>query len=158
MTAKVNLQAAASEIGNMVRAFRAFSEAQNVLDVLANHEQVARESKAAAEVARTDLDKATGDLEKAKADAVDIRKKAKDAVTAAESKAATMLADATEKAEGMVAAAQMRVSDLTDEVAMLGDQAKALRNTVAEETGRLEALQQRLNLAQEARRKALEEA
>jgi ABC-type transporter Mla subunit MlaD len=155
---KPNLQQAASEIGNMVRAFRAFSEAQNALDTLANYEQVARESKDSANAARGELVAASASLEKAKAEAADAKDSAKSMLANAKDKAAAIVGDAEAKTAAMVAEVQSKINELNDQAYTLTEKLASLRSTIVEEEGRLEGIRQRAAAAKDAARKAFEEA
>jgi chromosome segregation ATPase len=115
-----NVAAAAAEIKNMQRAFRAFGEADNIIAVLENLDQIAKERQAAADAATAKMLDAQGELTKAISDTDAAKQEAKD-----------IRATAKEKAAGIVEAAQAKADTTTTTI---GEAQEKARKDIAELT------------------------
>ena len=144
---------ALQEVKRMAVAFRAFEHAQNIIEMLANSQQVQSELSRANDAAREELNALTAKVNAAKSHIDDAKSEAKAALDAAKIKAATLAAKAEAEAETMRAAAkaefdetQALLTKMREEaanVASVADKSRAevaaLEKRMAEVRGKLQA-------------------
>jgi len=123
---KPNVQQAIAEIGNMVKVFRAFENAQNVLGALATAEAQTKEITSGLEKQRVEYAAETKKL----AESLSRAKVELEVVRAA---ADQLMADAKRTAGEMVAEATTRTKALTDKGAKALKAAENARDTVLAE-------------------------
>jgi hypothetical protein len=108
----INIEQAKAEIGGMVRAFRAFREAENIVHALEHAVQVQAETDQAISTAKRKLTIATKDVDAAKEEATRIRDEARFELEAAKAERERAITDAKTEAEVILSEAGQQVAAL----------------------------------------------
>lgn len=135
---------ALQEVKRMAVAFRAFENAQKVLELLTNAEQVRNELDKAAADARVELNSIAENIEAANVQLVAAKAEAKSVLDAAKAKAVTLVAKAETEAETMRAAAKTEFDETQVLLAKMRDEAADAASAADKSRAEVAALEKRL--------------
>lgn len=132
------------EIKRMLGAFRAFENAQKVVELLANAEQVQGELDKANAAARVELNSMAEKIDAANAQVAAAKAEAKSVIDAAKAKAVTLAAKAETEAEAMRAAAKAEFDETQVLLTKMRDEAADAAGAADKSRAEVAALEKRL--------------
>lgn len=153
----MSVQVAKAELDKIVGWLRAFQDAQAVLDVLANIEQVTSETNARLDAVRAELVAAEDKLRVARETSGTLLSHAKSMVAEAEAAGKAAVESAKEAADKLRREADDELSAIKTEIADKRAELDELAPLVASAQAELDDINGKLLAAKEAYRKALED-